>query len=236
VDAGGHAWVVGGTGSAESSFPVTVGPDVTHNGGEDAYAARVNPAGTGLDLCGYIGGAANDAAGGVAVDARGHAFVMGGTGSDEATFPVKNGPDPSFNGLADAFIAKVAPALTADAYAISEQGGQSIFHLTAGTENASRYHLLLGGVTGTQPGFPLPGGFAVLPLNWDPFTDLVLLLINSPVFAGFMGPLDAQGEASATLNLPPLPPGTAGLIVHFAYCLNNPFDFASNPVAVEVVP
>ena len=39
-----------------SSFPVTGGPDLTHNGGYDAFVAKVNAAGTALTYCGYIGG------------------------------------------------------------------------------------------------------------------------------------------------------------------------------------
>ncbi len=45
--------------STETTFPVTVGPDLTFNGisdGWDAFVAKVNAAGTGLVYCGYIGG------------------------------------------------------------------------------------------------------------------------------------------------------------------------------------
>ncbi|MHC4945048.1 MAG: FG-GAP repeat domain-containing protein [Planctomycetota bacterium] len=114
-------------------------------------------------------------------------------------------------------------------------GGQIIMSLDAGTSNANRNYIVLGTLSGTSPGTPLPGGLATLPLNWDVLTDIVLLMINSPVFSNFLGTLDAAGTAFARLNAPPVP-GLAGFTMHYAYCLNNPFDFVSNPVAIEVVP
>jgi hypothetical protein len=50
-----------------------------------------------------------------------------------------------------------------------------------------------------------------------------------------MGTLDAQGEAAAQMNVPPLPPGSAGLMMYYAYCCNDPFDLVSNPITIEVV-
>ena len=41
VDRAGDAYVVGWTVSTEPSFPVTVGPDVSANGGGDAFVAKI---------------------------------------------------------------------------------------------------------------------------------------------------------------------------------------------------
>ncbi|MFH1998640.1 MAG: hypothetical protein ABIK28_03120 [Planctomycetota bacterium] len=46
-------------------------------------------------------------------------------------------------------------------------GGTILFNLDAGASHASRNYLILGSATGTSPGYPLPGGMATLPLNWD---------------------------------------------------------------------
>jgi hypothetical protein len=74
-------------------------------------------------------------------------------------------------------------------------------------------------------------------LNWDVLTNFVLALANTPAFANFIGTLSASGTGSAQLNtMGPLPPGTAGLFMHFAFAMNNPWNFASNPVMVNVVP
>ena len=115
-------------------------------------------------------------------------------------------------------------------------GGDAEFLLLAGSGNAYRNYLILGSVTGTDPGTPLPGGMAVLPLNWDIFTNLVVDLLNTPICSNFMGTLDGSGSAMATFDtLSPIP-GTAGITMHFAYALNNPLDFVSNPVGIQIVP
>jgi hypothetical protein len=128
------------------------------------------------------------------------------------------------------------PPLQTDLFRMPEgSGGTACFLLLAGIENANRNYLLLGSVSGTDPGTPLPGQKAILPLNWDPFTDFVLALINSSLFMNFLGSLDYNGSASAQLNAPPLP-GLAGITMSYAFALNNPWDFVSNPVAIEIVP
>src|SRR5205823_2982953 len=117
VDEAGNAYVTGNTSSTEATFPVKVGPDLSSNGGVDAFVAKVNAAGTALVYAGYIGGASADIGLGIAVDGAGNAYITGATASTEATFPVKVGPDLSHNGGADAFVAKVNAAGTALDYA-----------------------------------------------------------------------------------------------------------------------
>jgi hypothetical protein len=109
LDGTGSAYVTGETDSSETTFPVAVGPDLTHNGEDDAFVAKVNAAGTALDYCGYIGGSDSDVGKGIAVDRTGNAYVAGRTESAESTFPVTNGPDLTYNDISyyDAFVAKV---------------------------------------------------------------------------------------------------------------------------------
>ena len=108
VDGTGHAYVTGQTSSSESDgFPVTVGPDLTFNGNEDAYVAKIEEDGSGLEYCGYIGGEWYEYNERIAVNDFGEAYVTGDTSSDQNTFPVKGGPDLTVNGGGDAFIAKV---------------------------------------------------------------------------------------------------------------------------------
>lgn len=109
VDASGCAYISGETQSTQASFPVTVGPDLTHSGGADAYVAKVNADGTRLVYCGYIGGTSGDWGREITVDSSGCAYVVGITDSTETSFPVRSGPDLSFNGTTagDAFVAKV---------------------------------------------------------------------------------------------------------------------------------
>jgi hypothetical protein len=108
VDSSGCAYLAGQTSSTETTFPVAVGPDLTHNGDYDAFVTKVNSTGTGLDFCGYIGGAGEDIGYGIAVDSSGFVHISGTTNSTETTFPVTVGPDLTYNGgVYDAFVAKL---------------------------------------------------------------------------------------------------------------------------------
>ncbi len=108
VDAAGRAVVAGITMSGEGDgFPATLGPDLTFNGVADALVARVTADGKDLAFAGYLGGELTDFAEGVRVDAHGDVYVHGIALSSHATFPVKTGPDLTFNGETDAFVAKV---------------------------------------------------------------------------------------------------------------------------------
>jgi len=123
-----------------------------------------------------------------------------------------------------------------DVTKISEAtGGYANFSLSAGAANMNRSYIIMGSVTGTSPGIPLPSGGAVLPLNWDIFTDYVILLANSPVFLNFINTLDGSGESAAKMDIGPIP-GAAGLTMQFAYALAGPLNFASNPVGIEITP
>jgi hypothetical protein len=236
VDGMGNTWVFGLTLSNESVFPVKMGPDATYNGGQDAFIARINAWSRSMDLCGYLGGVGEEWGHDIAVDAQGRAYVTGYTKSTESSFPVTGGVDPTHNGKKDAFLARVSYApLTADAAVLPELGGAVQFSLAAGEENKGRTYLLLGTVGGTTPGTPLPFDKAVLPLNWDGFTDAILAWLNNPLFGNFFGALDVAGQGTAQLSSGPVP-GFAGTVMHFAYALSDPFDFVSDPVRIEIVP
>jgi Ca2+-binding RTX toxin-like protein len=115
VDAAGAAYLAGTTESAQDSFPVAVGPDLTFGGGsgpfffQDGFVAKVRPDGTALEYAGYIGGSQNEGAFDLAVDAAGSAHVAGATQSSaDDGFPVMTGPSLQHQGAYDPFIAKVA--------------------------------------------------------------------------------------------------------------------------------
>jgi len=96
--------------------------------------------------------------------------------------------------------------LNAGAFTLSATTGGTVdLGLKAGALGASRNYLVVGSVTGVEPGIALPGGLAVLPVNWDDFTDFALPLANTPAFSGFLGKLDASGGAAAQLKAPNLP-------------------------------
>jgi hypothetical protein len=114
IDGNGYAYVVGHTDSTQSNpgaFPVSGGPDLTHNGGRDGFIAKVDASGTSLNYCGYIGGSGLDDCQSVAIDRFGWAYAVGFTGSDQNSFLLSVGPDLTFNGGAeDGFVTKVSPS------------------------------------------------------------------------------------------------------------------------------
>lgn len=107
VDSAGSAYVAGHTKSNQTTFPVKVGPDLTFNGGTDAFVAKVKADGTELVYAGYIGGPGTDEGNGIAVDSAGDAYVAGTTTS-ESGFPIRVGPNLFYGGGGtDAYVAKV---------------------------------------------------------------------------------------------------------------------------------
>ncbi|MBU0753853.1 MAG: hypothetical protein KJ645_01850, partial [Planctomycetes bacterium] len=115
-------------------------------------------------------------------------------------------------------------------------GGNVLLDLNAGPDHANRTYLILGSASGTTPGFDLPGNLVTLPLNWDILTDNILLYTNTTYFPNFLGQLDDAGQSWAWINSGPLDHGLVGTTVHFAFTMNNPFNFASNAIPVSFVP
>jgi hypothetical protein len=80
-------------------------------------------------------------------------------------------------------------------------------------------------------------GSVLLPLHFDPVTNLGISLLNTPIFAGFLGTLSPQGTAAATFASPPAAiAGLPGVTLSFAFLTLGPIDFASNAVAVQYQP
>ncbi|HMX28129.1 MAG TPA: SBBP repeat-containing protein, partial [Blastocatellia bacterium] len=131
VDDSGSAYVTGQTLSSQATFPVVTGPDLTINGLQDAFVAKLTPAGTGLNFCGYIGGSGGESGLAVAVDVIGNAYISGRTNSTEATFPTGSGfgaipgADKTANGSFDAFVVKVHFSGTTLSYATYVGGSGS---------------------------------------------------------------------------------------------------------------
>jgi hypothetical protein len=126
--------------------------------------------------------------------------------------------------------------LQADLFSVSASSGGSVeFMLSAGTSNGGRVYAVFASLSGTVPGYPLPGGQTHLRINWDLFTSLVYSLMNTPVFQDFYGHLSPGGSKLVYLNSPPLPPTAVGVVMYYGYCLGAPWEFVSNPVEVDIV-
>ncbi len=209
TDDAGNAYVTGTTSSDQTTFPVSGGPDLTFNGGRDAFVVKINQVGTALVYAGYVGGIEGDSGHGIAVDGAGNAYIVGETFSDQASFPVKGGPDVTYNGGGDAFVAKLdsTGALTYAGYI----GGDTLDsgHDIAVDEDGNAY------VTGTtysdQDSFPVLGGpdLTYNGVGWgDAFVAKVSPDGSNLLYAGYIGgdsadagygiAVDAAGSAYIT--------------------------------------
>ncbi len=160
VDATGAAYVTGYTESAASTFPETVGPDLSQNGGADAFVAKVNPAGSALTYSGFIGGSGTEWGNGIALDYSGNAYVTGYTTSAQASFPVVLGPDITQNGGADAFVAKIKSAGTGLDYC-GYIGGSGDEQGNGIALDTSRKPYIAGSTTSLPGTFPVRAGPAI---------------------------------------------------------------------------
>jgi uncharacterized repeat protein (TIGR01451 family) len=114
VDSTGAAYVAGD--AVSTNFPTTPGAfDRTHNGSDDVFVTKLNPAGSALEYSTLIGGSSFDSAKAVAVDDSGNAYVAAyGTSSN---YPTTAGAfDTSYNQGWDAFVTKLNANGTALSY------------------------------------------------------------------------------------------------------------------------
>ncbi len=188
VDAGGNAYVVGQTSSIPPSFPVGVGPDPTYNGGpDDAFIAKINPAGTSFVYIGYLGGAASDRATGVTIDSGGNAYISGETFSTQATFPAIVGPRLTYARNGDAFIARLNAAGTALDYC-GYVGGDGRDFATGVAVDAARNAYLTGYTDSNELTFPVVvGPRLVYSGEIDAYVAKVNAAGTALVYAGYIG-------------------------------------------------
>lgn len=131
------------------------------------------------------------------------------------------------------------PALRSSTGTLSLQAPVRIDLSLRGTPSrAGRGYLLLAGLSGTHPGLSVQGG--VLPLNVDFLVEAAAA--GGPLFPGGFGVCDANGDATAAIDvpvLPFLPPALLGQSVHACCWLFPTAGGAgepSNPVEIRFVP
>jgi hypothetical protein len=106
VDSAGNAYLAGSTTSTD--FPTANPLQAGLAGSQNAFVAKLSPAGSGLAYSTYLGGSNEDWGRGIAVDSSGNAYVSGGAISTD--FPIVNPFQVSSGGNGDAFIAKIGTA------------------------------------------------------------------------------------------------------------------------------
>jgi hypothetical protein len=105
VDSSGNAYVTGA--STSTNFPTASPLQASNAGFYDGFVAKLSASGTALLYATYLGGSANDGAGGIAVDSSGNAYVAGYT--ESTNFPTASPLQASnAGGYDDAFVAACA--------------------------------------------------------------------------------------------------------------------------------
>jgi hypothetical protein len=119
LDSTGSAYITGFTDS--TGFPTTPGAyDTSYNGDGDAFVAKLNGAGSGLNYSTFLGGPGTQTTGydaglGIAVNPAGNAYVTGRT--DSVLFPTTTGAYDTVNGgVGDVFVAQFNAAGSSLAY------------------------------------------------------------------------------------------------------------------------
>jgi hypothetical protein len=129
IDGARNVYVTGETESAD--FPTTFGVLQEHAGSRDcpwgtctdAFVTKIDASGTALAYSTYLYGEGDDGGYGIAVDGAGNATVVGTTTS--VFFPIRGALQWELYGLADAFIARVAPDGTRLVYSSFYGGADS---------------------------------------------------------------------------------------------------------------
>jgi hypothetical protein len=117
VDAVDDAYVTGvtySTSSPSGEFPATAyAYQKSYHGGGDLFVTKVHHSGKVLEYSTYLGGAGNENATGIAVDANGFAYVTGTTSSADYPVTATSAPQKAYAGNTDAVLTRVNPLGTA---------------------------------------------------------------------------------------------------------------------------
>jgi hypothetical protein len=192
LDATGNVYLCGNTSSTEGTFAVRFGPDLSQNGGQDAWVAKLDATTHVVLYAGFIGGNASDDATGIAVDSSGRAVVVGSTMSAEATFPAVFGPHVVHGGKSDGWVARVAAdGVTLDYCGYLGGSGDDFAYAVAVDANFRAY--VVGATGSTEKGYP--AARAKFPVVEGPD-----LTFNGGVHDGFLGVVEPTGERMTSLG------------------------------------
>jgi uncharacterized repeat protein (TIGR01451 family) len=160
VDSTGSAYITGETDS--TTLPALSAPQPTKNLSDDAFVAKINPAGTALVYSTYLGGGGQDIGSAIAVGPEGSAYITGYTAS--TNFPTASPLQANYANSGDAFVTRIGPSDASGASADLSltmtdspdpaQNGQSItYTVTVTNHGPSAASGVIVNNTITQPQF-----------------------------------------------------------------------------------
>ncbi len=224
IDLAGDAFITGSTGSTD--LPVTTGSvQSVLKSANDAFVAKLNPAGAALIYCTYLGGSQEDDASALSLDSAGNAYIVGNTASSD--FPITTGSarQSTLTGATAAFAAKLNPTGTILVYS-TFLGGSGADYASAvavdvlgnayvvGTTYSGDFPVTAGAYTVTVPGAISLGHGFVSKLSGAGANLIYSSYLggsNADAITGIV--LDSSGDA---------------ILTGFTYSLN--FPVSSNPL------
>jgi fibronectin type 3 domain-containing protein len=180
VDGSGYAYVTGWTMSAD--FPVSGALQAALAGGQNAFVAKLNPAGV-LVYSSYLGGSGFDRGNAIAVDSGGSVTVVGDTTS--ADFPLSNPIQSSLSGQTNVFITRLSPAGDSLVYS-TYLGGSGSDHGAGVALDGTGAAYLTGGTTSMN--FPVVSAFQPASGgNQDAFVAKIASTGSSLLYSTYLG-------------------------------------------------
>jgi Bacterial Ig-like domain (group 3)/MBG domain (YGX type)/Beta-propeller repeat len=223
IDASGNAYIAGETASTDLPGVASTSVQSTNGGGNDAFVAELNTAGSALIYCTYLGGSGTDLALGIALDSTGNAYVTGYTSS--TNFPVSAGAFQTTNGGGfDAFAAKLDPGGTALVYS-TYLGGSGTDTAAAIAVDSSGNAYVAGGTASTN--FPGVGASSLQPAYGGGSSDAFVAELNPAgsalVYSTYLGGSGQDVAASIALD-------SANNIYLGGYTASTNFPLGATPV------
>ena len=181
VDVQGYIYLAGSTSSL--NFPTRGAIQSATGGSGDAFVAKLGPPGTPLVYSTYLGGIANDAASGIAIDSARNAYIIGTTFSTD--FPTQSPYQATKGAQQDAFVAKINAAGTALVYS-TYLGGNNVDEGNAIAVDAAGNAYVTGSTASTN--FPLQSPFRSSNLaSVDAFVAKINPAVSALVYSTYLG-------------------------------------------------